>query len=297
MNEHNDPPHHVVIEKVGRPNRIVEPLPPISPSVTKALRELLDAASHATDFWHTIPEFPLALRILPPIGSDAALAFEIRTADQRGTVQRFRYEPGTRTLWASDQDSHVHPEIFVPPDLPKEPHRLGRCLTALVYHHPEIVRRVELRATPTRDPDSSSAGQEQNRPGPVSFAVTDLIRHLTGHWFTGHHAAPGRLARFTIALAGSLTFVVIQAAVLAAQFPEWIRGLVRPTGPLDSDYSMFVPPWVLVPVIPLIAAGFASLTSCLNHQHGPVRIYLGGFLLPYFIATLLMWLYAGGTSP
>ena len=297
MNEdRNESPHRVVIQELGQPSRTLESLPPISPGVTTALRGLLDAASYATEFWHTIPQYPLALRILPSTGSEPAIAFEIRAAEHRATVQRFRFEPGTRTLEASDRDSRVHPGIATPPDLPHDPHELGRRLTALVYHHPEIVRLIQSRSTPDQDPNRSSTGHDSNRPGPVSYAVTDFIRQLIGHWFTGHHIELGPRARFVIAFAGSLTFLIVGVAILATQFPEWIRRFARPTGPISQDLANLLPVGVSIAVIALIAAGLAALTSCINHQHGPVRIYLGGFLLPYFIATLLMWLYGGGTS-
>ena len=48
-------------------------------------------------------------------------------------------------------------------------------------------------------------------------------------------------------------------------------------------------PSIVVLVI-VVSCIFSLLTTIIDRRHGPVRLYLGGFLLPFFIGTLLAWL-------
>ena len=233
------------------------------------------------------PKYPLAVRFLSCGDSPTAVALEVRDSREPQSVHRFRYDRRAHFVASWDHDSVDHPELTAHRDLPSKATELGHFIAALVHREPGLLQILrapmpvpQASAGPTSAPRSST-------PGPVSHAVSQVLRHLTAHWFGGAHVDWGFPRRFGCALLGSMTFFGAKNLGLVLRFIQPYAERGRPGADIADDISTLLNPWFTIPVIFLAAGGVAALTSSVDHRHGPVRLFLGAFLLPYLIWTLL----------
>lgn len=112
-----------------------------------------------------------------------------------------------------------------------------------------------------------------------SRRAAEILHRMLDHWF-GPTAQKWRwYKRFPFALAGSATF-----------FLAWPVHILSWTGILsvpDLRTATFLF-FVLVGV--LGATWFAGITAWKDLSYGPVRLYLSGFLLPYFVWSLIAFM-------
>jgi len=129
--------------------------------------------------------------------------------------------------------------------------------------------------------------------GPVSYAFSDIVRHLTSHWLDGQ---PIRWSwpkpiQFFLSFLGSITLFAIMVMALFLSWPKdrlLDEGLSIQGG--GDDLELFATfPVIVIPVI-VVSCIFSLIITIVDRKHGPIRLYLGGFLLPYFVGTLIAWL-------
>ena len=119
--------------------------------------------------------------------------------------------------------------------------------------------------------DSDTANRLADKPS--SFAEVTL--RILDHWFAPTANEWHWALRFAFTLAGSTTF-----------FFAWFVYIgplaFRATPDRVTDFYIFLAA-IAVPG----ALWFAGITAWKNLSYGPVRLYLGGFLLLYFVWTLI----------
>lgn len=130
-------------------------------------------------------------------------------------------------------------------------------------------------ATP---PDPSAAAP------PTPPEVKDFLDRLSDHWFAPTAHAWHWSRRFIFTLTGSLTFFFFWFLYVAPY------GLASET--YDSTDFLF---FLLVFAIPG-SLWFAGIAAWKDLGYGPVRLYLTGFLLPYFVWNLILFM-LGRTRP
>ena len=277
-------PDTIIIEMVSRPSRIDESVPLLPNTAESVLIPLLKRASLDPESWHTIPGYDLAIRFIAPNAPPHATGFEIRAASNADATHRYRYQYRTDTLSCWTHDQVEHPNLSLPTELPTDPETLARLITIVLRTRPETTDPIAAGAT--RLPDTQYLAPPDSPPhGPISHAVADIVRHIATNWFGGRETAWTRPTRLFYAFLGSVTFFAMQALVIL-RFEHLLRGSssdqsgqATPSAPLDDQF--FVGPLGTTLLIIPLSVIFAFISAYVDRQHGPVRLYLGGFLLPY----------------
>ena len=287
-------PHTFVREALERPSRTTGVLPVLSPGAKASLKALLEAAAHYPNEWHTWPGFPLSVRFLSLHEAGEITSFAIRKHDPEHLVARFRYERRTNTLTAWTHDEIKHPNLESDKDLPTEPAKLAPFVASVIRQHPEITHPFSVTTSPTAYAQPAPA-DAPSAPGPISYAFSDVIRHLTSHWFGGQPVRWLWPKRFFFAFLGSITLFAITWIVphaLSSAKPTKLLLFDESPSPFPTvDQGLFASFTTITLVLVIIVSGvFAWITTIVDRRHGPLRLYLAGFLLPYFIGTLLAWL-------
>lgn len=122
----------------------------------------------------------------------------------------------------------------------------------------------------------SSGPPNSGPPTPTSFS--DVLLRIMDHWFapTAHDWHWTRRLAFTAA--GSATFFFAWFIFLAPY------GVILQQQQRETFYLVilgFAVPGTL---------WFAGLTAWKDLNYGPARLYLSGFLLPYFVWTLISFM-------
>ena len=270
------------IEHLEPPERRAEDVVPLPPGAALCLRNLLEAAAASRDEWHRLPGHPLSIRFLLGEGLRRSISFEIRDAAQPHPVRRFRYhlQPNSLSCWTEDEIEH--PVLSSHRDLPRCPEQIARSIANALREQPELVQLLQTRS-PTRYTETGPASLIDTRtPGPVSYAFSDIIRSLTTPWFGGKHFTGSRWTRYFFAFLGSLTFFTSEALVQAPALTEWIADTVDPTGANPQDYE-FLSDRLMYPFLALpLAMIVPAITTWIDHQHGPVRLFSRRFSTTLF---------------
>ncbi len=113
-------------------------------------------------------------------------------------------------------------------------------------------------------------------PTPPGF--NDILGRILDHWFgpTAHQWHWSR--RFIFTLAGSATFFFFWFLYVAPY--------AFTSGTYDPEALLF---FLLVFALPG-ALWFAGIVAWKDLSYGPVRLYLTGFLLPYFVWNLIIFM-------
>ena len=283
-----------VFEKRARPERSPEPLSIIKASVASSLRALIEAAMLAPNDWHTLPGYGLALRVMSSDQASPVIAFEIRLSQHGDRSHRFQYDPRGKLLVLWNHDQIVHSELKSHRELPNDARDLGHMVATLIRQEPELVDA--LHSPVSKSPCAQSSGPQNVRRGygPLSFAFADILRHLTGHWFGGRGVDWGFWKRFPMALLGSMTFFGTLALRLSAETPDWLRSGEGLTADQAGDAALMESTTGMVVLFFAVSAFFAVINSWVDQQHGPVRLYIGAFLLPFFLWVLVSSINIGG---
>ena len=276
----------VEVEAFGSPERDAKGLPVLDPRSLDALTSFLRRVWADSEKWHRLPEYGLSIRALQSQSDHQALCFETRDADSRNNVRRYRYDfgRGVLTWWNNDEVEHKLPCDLFPDEDPNPPFPL--VIVAFARERPEALLTTPDHSTVSvfRHMDPPAA---LSVPSPLQVFVADFFRRLTAHWF-GFSAPPwSRLRQWLIALTGSLTFFIMVAVFLYTRDPDWTKAFLRSKDALVQDIFVFQPTLGMGTGIFLLSSFFAWLASWGRRNPGPVRLYLGGFLLPYFVWTLL----------
>lgn len=270
-------PDAIIIEQVSRPSRAGEDVPLLPSALESVLIPLLKSASLDPENWHTIPSYDLAVRFIAPCLPSRATAFEIRAARDTDSSHRYRYDPQTDTLTCWSHDQMSHPNLSSSPQLPNDPQQLARLITVVLRTRPETIEPSMIaRAHPG---EFEHLPSPPDAPGyrPLSYALADVIRHITHNWFGGRETTWGRPTRLLYAFLGSFTFFAMQTVVIYVY--EQVRETSSTQQPLVDQF--FLAPWQIGALMIILSVIFAVISAYIDRQHGPVRLYLGGFLLPY----------------
>lgn len=132
-----------------------------------------------------------------------------------------------------------------------------------------------IGGTETRKGCCCAASHE--RQDSLGSAFAGVVRRLADQWFGPAAHGWSFPKRFLCAGVGSATFFL--ALFLGRITPDYSRLLTDPLYLLSNLPVYFV--------VITFSAWFAWLVSWKDMQYGPIRLYLYGFLLPYFIARLV----------
>ena len=285
-----------LIEHQPNPERSADCVPVVPPGVERSLRAFLEAASLARNEWHTMPGYKLALRIVACNEPENTIAFDLCESPHTFTARRFRYDARSQTISTPPTEPVEHLELVAHRELPDDPDELARVIATLVRDTPAFLQLLETGAPAGHSHKASTPilTLDTRRPGPVNHAVSDILRHLTSHWFGGRHVDWRFPRRFLCAFFGSAFVFTAQSFVYSARFPIFFSSELRPFQARATDSELLAELPVQIVILAVFSVSFAGITAVVDHQHGPVRLFLGGFLLPYLVIALLTWLNAGG---
>lgn len=246
-----------------------------------ALAAFLQSVWMAPGDWHRLPgpKTTLAIRAVPDMRAAGTTCFELRCDSSPEKLRRYEYDSSTDflTCWINRQTSHSG--ITSNHGIPTGPEQFALMVSAFL--------RVDYDS---RSPDNiprsvnTSSGDLRAEPpafAPLPSAIANIIDRIAHQWFNSTSYTWNLIKRVLIALAGSLTFFGTFFAYVVLDPDskrEWLRIL-------HSGEDTFP---VLIPLILVIVAiWFAWLNGYKNLGHGAIRLYLGGFLLPYLVWALI----------
>ena len=117
---------------------------------------------------------------------------------------------------------------------------------------------------------------------PRYTGFSDLAHRIVDRWFAPAHKNWKWYRRFLFTISGSITFFLFWGMYVNQGF-EYLE--------FNLNSAIFLgilvagPPW------------FAGITAWANFRSGPVGFFLSGFLLPYFIWTLVAYMHAKEVPP
>ncbi len=282
-----------LINDPSSPTRSAEDMPIVPPGAKRSLRAFLEKASLARNAWHTMPHYALAIRLVVCNEPANTITFDVCDSSNHGFMaRRFCYDLRSQTISSPSTKPAEHPELTAHRELPNDPDQLARVIATLVHDDPAFLKFLETGVPAGHAYEASTPIQasDSSRPGPVSYAVSGILRHLTAHWFGGRHVDWGFPRRFVCAFFGSAVMLATQGIVYSTRFPAWFSDELRPFQVRPGDIGLLAEPLYASGILVVLSVSFAGITSAVDHQHGPVRLFLGGFLLPYLVLTLLTWL-------
>lgn len=286
-NQHK--PDTFVVERHARPVRVGHPVPLLASRVEHVLRALLTSAMRDPHNWHAVPGYDLAIRVMLLSDCPTGVAFEIRSSSKQASVHRYRYSVSANTLGCWDYEQVVHPNLTANEDLPSDPEKLAHLIAAIFRARPESIETSTI-PSPGLEPERAVTTE---RPGfgPLSYAFTDVVRHITANWFGGRETTWSRPLRLFYAFLGSFTFFAMQSFVLRydKSFTDVFTSQTNGQSPDSHQPSFLLSVDDLSIILIALSALFAFISGYIDRQHGPVRLYLGGFLLPYFIWALIVF--------
>ena len=248
------------------------PLPTLERDELASLSQLVRDVWTAAPDWHQFPGDELVLRALPMHHSvQGDICFELKKSRHPEVVHGYLYERVRGILVV--QGSHaVEDGPETDRGKPKEP------LTATALRiiaaceqgpaGPDLDRRVEFHESFAR------------RHDPKYTTISDLAHRIVDHWFAPKARGWGWRRRFPFTFAGSMTF-----------FLFWTGYVVGSTGGFDAiEFNLVIAIFLGLSVVG--SPWFAGITAWKDLSYGPVRLFLSGFLLPYFVWTLVAIMYA-----
>ena len=244
--------------------------------------------------WHRFPKSGLALRALPSEDARRTPRFEIRNAGKSSGVCEFRCDLARRIIDSTTNGEleHLHEDLNLSEDSrflngsgqsALAPEQFAGAVIATIVQRPGIVRPPHAR-TLSISPEAVGNRSTPHEPGSIRLVFSEMMRRIMDHW-TGPVAIKWSLRRrFYIASGGSLTFWSFWTgnSVVEAMSKIQIGSLLVGSLLVDLLAVAFTVTWILG-----ISALHGILVSWIDQQHGPIRLYLSGLLLSYFIWFLL----------
>lgn len=242
------------------------PLPTLERGELANLSQFVQDVWTATPDWRRFPDDELVLRALPIYSFQGDVCFELRKSRLPGAVHRFLYERVRGILivqgaepveTGSESDRSKLEEPFTDVAL--------RIIAAYEQGpaDPDLVRRVEFHESfaPSHAPKYTT--------------ISDLAHRIVDHWFAPRAKGWTWRRRFSFTFAGSITF-----------FLFWTIYVVGYTQGFDSlEFNLLTAIFLVLSIVG--APWFAGITAWKDSSYGPVRLFLSGFLLPYFVWTLV----------
>lgn len=266
----------VFVEDTGavKPSRV--PLPVLPAGGASVLAAFLEKACSFPHDWHRLPGSALVLRAIPVADAHRAFCFEVRDDRLPGEIRRYRYEKTSQTLAYRNGQEIEHIELPSDHLLPDDVEQFALSVVAFIDARPESPD-LSYGFTGAGAREGAVAQSCPQEPSPIRDAFADVIRRLANQWFGPAVHGWSPLERFLCALAGSFTFF------LAWSFFSIPRNIQRLL--IDPLYLSTAVPFLTILFIYCVL--FAWLVSARDMQYGPIRLYLSGFLLPYFVWWLI----------
>lgn len=259
-----------------------EELPDLLGADRAVLATFIKRAWELPGEWHRLPGSRLALRALPSEDAHRTLRFEIRDPGKSSGGCVFRCDLVRRII---DNTTNVVEPEYLHEDLnPSKDSRFrdtsdqfAHAVFATIVQRPYIVRPPPAHPPPI-SPEATGNRATPSEPGSIRLVFSEMMRRIMDHWTGPVAIGWGRWRRFWIAGSGSLTFLTYGA------FQS-----VRKTGVVTAEKAVAESDASALFV--LMVLGFSALygifVSWKDQQYGPIRLYLSGFLLSYFIWFLL----------
>ena len=245
-------------------------LPMLEHDELATLSQFVQAVWTDTPEWSQFLDSELGLRALPTYSIHGDICFELRNSRHSGVVRRFLYER-VRGLLIVERSHLVEDDSEVDCGKSKVPFAESALRIIAAYEQgpadPDPDRRVEFQASFSLDRIPKYTG------------ISDLAHRFVDHWFAPVDKNWKWYSRFPFTLAGSTTFFVF-----------WVVYVLVVAKAVDYLEFNFVPAIILG----LSVVGplwFSVITTWADMRHGPIRLFLSGFLLPYFIWTLVTFMY------
>ena len=207
--------------------------------------------------------------------------FEVRDAGNPADVSEFRCDLVRRIIdnTINGESAHQHEDLIPSQDglFRDKPNQFEFALAVIAT----IVQRPDAACSPRApSPEEKDNQPPTPEPGSMSRVISEMMRRIMDHW-----AGPAVLGwstrkRFWIASGGSLTFFLFWSALMTTEADINIM-------PTMDDLPAVGQLLLIVLVVLTLTPFYGYLVSLVDRQHGPVRLYLGGFLLPYFVWFLL----------
>lgn len=249
------------------PNR---PLPTLERDELASLSQFVQGVWTTTPDWLQLPDDEFVLRALPTYSIHGDICFDLRNAQHPGIVRRFLYERARGLLIV--ERSHLVGDGSEVGGGKADPFFTESALRIIAAYEQgpadsDPDRRVEFHASFALDHVPRYTG------------ISDLAHRVADHWFASVQQNWGWARKFLFTLAGSSTFFLFWFvyAFVVAQASDYIEFNLLIA--IILGLSILGPLW------------FASLTAWPKLHYGPIRLFLSGFLLPYFIWTLVAFMY------
>ena len=245
-------------------------LPQLTGERFAALLNLVEKAWTNPDGWHSFPDRECFLRAVPVHGGRGDICFDIRYAERPDGICRYLYERirGIVELQEDGVAKHHSNSCNEKPDR----QLLEAALMVLAVYEQALVGWKLICRIGRTDP------LEPNRT-PKNTTFGGLAHRIVEHWFTPRTKG-WRWKRIFFTLSGCITF-----------FLFWTGYIVGATGGFGSPDIEFLSLSFLTISI-TGALWFTGLSAWKDLNYGPVRLFLSGFLLPYFVWTLVAIMYA-----
>lgn len=256
-------------------------LPALLSSDRAALTTFIERVWELPSEWHRFPGSSLVLRTLPSGDTPRTPRFEIRNAGDPVGVYEFRCDLVRRIIDgpASGELAHLHYDLIPSEDCPflKEIDQFALAIVATIVQRPDTVRSPHATSP---GGESQSVHPPVPEPGSMGRVFSEMMRRIMDHW-TGPSARNWSFRRrFIIAGGGSFTFWAIRPIIAE---PDILRYAFRI---MDDLLAVFWLSFVVL-IVSILTSVYGYFISWDDRQHGPVRLYLGGFLLSYFVWFLL----------
>ena len=251
-----------------------ELLPDHNEDIAERLAAFITAVWTEPTAWHRVQGHNLSIRALPSHGAPGDICFEIRDTGDSREICRYVFQPERGAILVRSNPVLEHPFDPSSEKLPTQFHGFALSIVALLDRRPNVLPSLN----PASVPATSASPRAQKW---TTFA--EVARRILDHWFAPTAKRWGRLKRFSFTFVGSVTFFLAWGV-----YVSFVLG--TPTTPDLSDVNVLLG---LVGVPGSI--WFAGLTAWKDFGYGPIRLYLSGFLLPYFIWTLIALMLARPT--
>ena len=260
-----------------------EELPELLGVDRTVLTTFIERAWELPGEWHRFPGSNLALQALPSEDARRTPRFGIRNAGESSGVHEFRCDLARRIIDSTTNGEleHLHEDLKLSEDFRfgGSPDQFARAVFATIVQRPGIVRPPAR--PPSISPEAAGNRSTPHEPGFIRLTSSEMMRRIMDHWIGPVAIGWGFPRRFCIASSGSLTF-----------WSFWAGSMMEKTGvriisKTQGDPLAVIVLGVIVPGVLGFSALYGFFVSWKDQQHGPIRLYLSGLLLSYFVWFLL----------
>ncbi len=249
-----------------------ESLPDQNEAIAERLAAFTTAVWTEPAAWHRVQGHNLSIRALPSHGAPGDICFEIRDTGDSREIRRYVFQPERRAILVRSNPAIEHPFDLPSEKLPTQIQGFALSIVALLDRRPSVLPSLN----PASGPAASASPSTQKW---TTFA--EITRRILNHWFAPTARRWGWQKRFSLAFVGSVSF-----------FLAWGGYVISVLGAWDTPEVVHDVGGLLVLVGAFGSFWFAGLTAWKDFGHGPIRLYLSGFLLPYFVWTLMAIMFA-----